>query len=667
MTSTSPTSASPYAARPWLSSYPDGVPADFDFPVVPLTRLLDDAAASFPSNVALAFLGATLTYRELKQQVDGFASSLVDLGVGKGDRVAIVLPNCPQNVIATFATLRLGAVVVQHNPLYTEAELQHQLADCGARVVVCLDRLFATISRVRRSTGIQEVVVTSIADYLPRLAQLQLRLPVKKARRARHELTASVPRGAALEFATLVKGGAAPAKQARLDPETDLAFLQYTGGTTGVSKGAMLTHHNLVSNAYMNRLWDTGAVVGKEVTLGVLPLFHAYGLTVCLTSSILLGGTLVLVPRFDLDAVLAAIETHKPTTFPGVPPIYKALADSPAVRLRDLRSLRICVSGAMRLPLDVQEQFERISGARLVEGYGMTETSPVTHANPVVGERRSGSIGLPLTGTHVRVVDQDDPTLEVPVGTPGEMAIGGPQVFAGYWGPGSARGEGDEGVFTEDGYVLTGDVVVMDPGGWFTVVDRKKELIIAGGFNVYPSEVEAVLLRLAGVAEAVVIGLPDRYRGETVKAYLVLEPGATLSKDDVLVACRAELAAFKIPRDLEFRAALPRTAVGKVQRRVLLEEELARVMPEAVPARTPGGRSRPSQERARAASSSRKAPSSQGLATAKANKPPVDKPPSRRAPVDKAQVATVPKTPTKRLPAKRAPVKKAVPPLEPPG
>jgi long-chain acyl-CoA synthetase len=560
-----------YADRPWLASYPPEVPGDYDFPEVPLTRLLDDAAASFPTTTALAFLGTKITYRELKDYVDRFATALAGLGVGKGDRVAVVLPNCPQNVVVFFAALRLGAVVVQHNPLYTETELAHQLADCGAEVVVCLDKVYDAVAAVRAKTKIREVVVASVVDYLPAKERLLLQLPLAKARKTKAEISAPVPAGVKT-FLKLLAAAKTPAKQAPVDPRTDLALLQYTGGTTGLSKGAKLTHYNLVANAYQNRLWLPDAQAGREVSLAVLPLFHAYGLTVCMNLTVLLGGTLVLIPRFDLAAVFKAIDEFRPTLFPGVPPIYKAICDSPEVRRHDLKSIKACISGAMKLPLETQEQFEKVSGGRLVEGYGMTETSPSTHANPVFGKRKIGTIGMPLPGTECKVVSQDDPTVEVPPGEPGELAIRGPQVFAGYWN----RDDESAAAFTADGYLLTGDVARMDDEGYFEIVDRKKELIIAGGFNVYPSEIENVLFALDGVADCVVVGLPDRYRGETVKAYVVRAPGSTLTEEDVVAHCAASLAAYKVPKVVEFRDSLPRTVVGKVLRRVLLDEEKAK-------------------------------------------------------------------------------------------
>jgi long-chain acyl-CoA synthetase len=502
----------------------------------------------------------------LKDQVDRFAGALQSLGVQKGDRVALVLPNCPQNVIAFFAAMRLGAVVVEHNPLYTEPELSHQLADCGAKVVICLDRVYDKVAKVKPDTAVQTIVTTSLADWLPRAKRLALRLPVKKAQRQRAELSAMLPRSAQVrDFSAIMKAATPVTRQEPVDT-TDLALLQYTGGTTGLAKGAMLSHGNLVSNAYMNRLWDTDAKGGSEITLAAIPLFHAYGLTVAMTNTILLGGTLVLIPKWDLDLVFSTIAEWKPTLFPAVPPMYKAIADHPKAKTTDLKSIRLCVSGAMKLLVEIAEHFSRVSGATLIEGYGMTETSPSTHANPTHGGGKPGSIGLPLPGTSAKVVDQDDSAKEVPVGEPGELAISGPQVFSGYWGRDS-----QEGVFTKDGYILTGDVAVMDPDGYFFIVDRKKELIIAGGFNIYPSEVEEVLFGLAGVQDAVVVGVPDRYRGETVKAFVVKAPGAKLTEDDVVAHCAASLAAYKVPKLVEFRSELPRNTVGKVMKSRLRE------------------------------------------------------------------------------------------------
>jgi long-chain acyl-CoA synthetase len=459
---------SPYAARPWLASYPPGVPADFAFPEVPLTRLLDDAAASFPSRTALAFLGLTLSYRELRDAADHLASGLAGLGVRKGDRVSVVLPNCPQHVLTVFAVLRLGGVVVEHDPLSPAAALHAQLADCGSRVVVCLDRVQETVVAARGGTAVQAVVVTSLADYASTRTRLRARLPLPSARRDRERLASPVrPDASTVPFLRLVKTPTA-ARQTPVDPARDPALLLYTGGTTGVPRAAVLTHDNLVSNAYVNRLWDSAGTAGAEVTIGVLPLSQAFGMTVCLNVTVLMGGTLVLLPGFDVDEVLAAVDRWRPTVLPAVPTVFQALVEGPHARVHDLSSLRACVSGTHQLPVEVQERFERLSGAWLVEGYGLTEASPSTHCNPLSERRRPGTIGLPLPGTRCTVVDPDDRTREVPVGSPGELLVRGPQVFAGYWGC-------DEPVLTGDGWLPTGDLVVMDPDGFFTLVDRGAE------------------------------------------------------------------------------------------------------------------------------------------------------------------------------------------------
>jgi long-chain acyl-CoA synthetase len=568
--------AAAYDARPWLSAYAADVPADFDFPAVPLTSLLDSAAAAFPATVAVVADGTRLTYAELRDQVDRFAGGLAALGVQRGDRVALLLPNCPQQVIAFFAVLRLGAIVVQCNPMATPDELRAQLADCRPAAAVCLDGVLDVVLDLRDELGLRVVVATSLVDYRPGWDRLRLRLPTPGARAQRRRLVAPVPRDAQVEWLRPLVRRSPPARQADLEPRTDVAVLQYTGGTTGRSKAAMLTHANLVANAYQMRLWLPEATSGQEVTLTVLPLFHVYGLTQCLLTTVLLAGRLVLLPRFDLDLVFDAIEAERPTLLPGVPPIYQAMLDAIRARGADLSCLRVCVSGAMRLPPQTQELFEERSGARLVEGYGTTEASPATHCNPVDGTGRPGTVGVPLTGTYARIVDPEDPTRVLPPGEPGELVVKGPQVFLGYW---TAAGEGSvpaEQVLLDDGWLLTGDIAVMEPDGFFRIVDRKKDLIIAGGFNIYPAEVEAVVGGHAAVAECCVVGLPDRYRGETVKAYVVAKAGATLTEDDVREHCAASLSAYKVPKLVEFRTELPRTAVGKAMRRVLVAEEMAR-------------------------------------------------------------------------------------------
>ena len=553
--------------RPWLAAYPPGVPPDFAFPTVPLTRLLDDAAAAFPSGAAINYAGRTLSYRDLVADVDRLAGALRELGVAAGDRVAIVLPNCPQHVITLFAAARIGAIAVPCNPLATAAELHDQLAMVTPTVLVCLDRSVATLTEAGTGIDAGQIVVTSLPDYYPTSSRLRLRAPTPKARRSRARVTAPVPAGMRT-FRALLHNGR-PARQVDLDPVTDVAVLQFTGGTTGTPKAAKLTHANLVANAYQTRLWLPDATAGRETTLAVLPLFHVFGLTLCVLTTVLLAGQLVLLPRFDLDLVFDAIDEQRPTLFPGVPPIYQAIVDAPSLRRHDLSSIRVCISGAMKLPVALGERFERTSGARLVEGYGTTESSPATHCNPVDGTGKRGTVGVPLPGTDARIVDAADPSRVLGVGEEGELAVRGPQVFAGYW-------KDSEDATVVDGWLLTGDVARMDGDGYFTIVDRKKDLIIAGGFNIYPGEVEAVIDAVEGVAECCVAGIPDRYRGETVKAYVVPRAGAQVSEQDVIDACAHQLSAYKVPKLVELRETLPKTVVGKALRRVLIEEERAK-------------------------------------------------------------------------------------------
>src|ERR1700749_4881527 len=501
----------PYDTRPWLRYYPAGVPAGAEFPDAPLTSVLDDSVRRYPRRPALVFLGRKISYQELSVQVDRFADALRGLGVHHGDRVATVLPNCPQAVITFFATLRRGAVIVQNNPLYTAAELHTQLADSGAKVVVVFDRAYETVAAALPGTKVENVIVTSLTEYLPAAKRLALRLPLRQAREKRAELTAELPGGledVPLRFAQVMADARPRHIPVMVNPAQDLAALQYTGGTTGTPKGAMLTHANLLANAYQTAAWDPGYVPGQEVTLAVLPLFHVFGLTLGVTTTMLIGGTVVLVPKFDVDLVLDQIRDHRPTILPGVPPIYQQNAESPEARSAHLDSIRTCVSGAMNLRRETVDSFRRATGAQVVQGYGMTETAPVIMANPLNGNARHVSVGVPMPGTMARVVSETDPSRAVEVGQAGELLVRGPQVFAGYLNQPRETAE-----VLSNGWLRTGDIAMMSPDGFFTLIDRKRDVIILDGLNVYPSEVEEVLNSHPGAKESAVVGVPDPRRG----------------------------------------------------------------------------------------------------------------------------------------------------------
>jgi long-chain acyl-CoA synthetase len=554
--------------RSWLASYPPGVPETYEYPVVPLTRFLDDAARDFPQTTAVEFLGAKTSYRELLDQVDSFAGALRSLGVRKGDRVGVILPNCPQHVVAIFAILRLGAIVAENNPLYTEVELEHQLADAGCRAVIFLDSLYPKVKPLRsRLKGVEHWIGTGIQEALP-FAKKRL-FPMKGRKDGTYLKIPDADR--VKRMTDLIRKNKPATEQAPVDALDDVAMLVYTGGTTGVSKGVMLTHHNLVANAFQGRLWLPDVQAGRETILCVMPFFHSYGLTTCLTIGVLSAATLSLLPRFERDMVLKAIEQQKPTLFPGVPTMYVALNNAPDVKKYKLSSIRACLSGAAPLPVEVAKTFEELTGGKLREGYGLTETSPITHANPIYGKAKKGSIGLPVPDTIAALVDVDDPTVLVEPGGIGELVIAGPQVMKGYWN----RPDETELVL-RDGWLLTGDIAQIDDEGYFAIVDRKKDMVIAGGYNIYPRDIEEVLYAHPKVEKAVVAGIPDEYRGETVKAYIVLKQGQTATPEEMDDFCRDRLAPYKVPKAYEFRDSLPETLVGKVLRRKLIEEELAK-------------------------------------------------------------------------------------------
>jgi long-chain acyl-CoA synthetase len=541
----------------WVAHYAPGVPADIDLPDSSLVDLLADAVQTYGDRPALEFFGAEMPYSELGRRVARAAAGLRRLGVGRGDRVALVLPNCPEHIIAFHAVLRLGAVVVEHNPLYTPTEMAHQFGDHRATVAIAWDRMATTITAL---PGVEHVVAVDLTASMPWTKRLALRLPVARARTLRAQLTGPAPGTAS--WSELVGHG--PLDRGVPGPSVDdLAAIQYTSGTTGVPKGAMLTHGNLMANAAQGRAWVPGLRPGQEVVYAVLPMFHAYGLTLCLTFAMSMGARLVLFPRFDVDLVLTAAAKHPPTFLPAVPPIYERLATAARERGVDLTATRFAISGAMALPPETLELWEEVTGGLLVEGYGLTETSPVALGNPLGSDRRPGAVGVPFPSTDIRVVDPEDPTRDRDPGERGELLIRGPQVFGGYWG----RPEETAAALLDGGWFRTGDIVVVDPDGFVSVVDRIKEVIITGGFNVMPSEVEAVLRAIPGITDAAVVGLPKHDGSEDVVAAVTTEPGLDLAVEDVRARCRQDLAAYKVPRRIVVVDELPRSQIGKVLRK----------------------------------------------------------------------------------------------------
>ncbi|MGZ4138266.1 MAG: long-chain-fatty-acid--CoA ligase [Actinomycetota bacterium] len=552
--------------RIWLKNYPPGVPTALEFHEKPITAFLDESIRLFSNNIATDFEGQTLTYAQLGDAVDKFASVLRDLGVGKGTRVGTLLPNLPQNIITYYAALRLGGVMVENNPLYTERELEHQLSDSGVEVLVVMDQFYPKIKAIRNELPkLREVVVTDVFDAFKGIKAL-LGPYTKKGK----SVLARVPKTEPVRFwkdvMRAAKGGVA---QTPIDPKEDLAQLQYTGGTTGLSKGVMLTHFNVVSNCEQLRSWFTDAQPGKETILAALPLFHSYAQAVCMNLGLMVGAKIVLEPNpRDLVAVLHTINRTKPTLLPGVPTLYANLLAHPKLGDTDMRSIRQCLSAAAPLPGEVQEQWEKVTGGRLVEGYGLSEASPFTHANPLFGKRKIGTIGLPAPETDCKLVDVDDPTKEIAAPGPGELCLKGPQVMQGYWNHPEETAE-----TIRDGWLHTGDIAEVDDEGYFKIVDRKKDMIIVGGFNVYQRDVEEVLYSHPKVLECAVIGKPNARASETVKAFIVLKPGQSMTAEEIEKYCREKLTAYKVPKEFEFVADLPKTMVGKVLRRALVEEE----------------------------------------------------------------------------------------------
>lgn len=538
--------------RPWLKFYEEGVPHHIDYPKIPVFRILENTVKEFPELHAVIFQKERIKYRELGDWVNRLACGLVQIGVKKGERVALMLPNCPQYIVAYYAILKTGAVVVNVNPMYVERELEFQLADAGAQIIITLGEILPRIQAVRQKIALKKIIVTDIDA------------PMRDE--GNHPSVAKSP--GVWEYQDLLDMGGSQAPPSVPVDADEVALFQYTGGTTGFSKGAMLTHYNLVSDVIQCVSWNVGAEKGKERMLAVIPFFHVYGMTVAMNEAIYLAATIILLPRFQIDDTLEAINAYRPTRFPGVPTMYIAILNHPKVKEYNISSIKVCSSGSAPMPVEALKKFEELTGGKISEGYGLTEASPVTHANPFSGQRKIGSIGLPRPDTDSKIVDLETGEKELSPGEEGELCIRGPQVMKGYWN----RPE-ETAKSLRNGWLYTGDIAKMDEEGYFYIVDRKKDMIICGGYNVYPREIEEALYLNSKILEACAIGVPDPYRGETVKAFVVLKKGESATPEEIIEFCRQKMARYKVPTLVEFRSELPKSHVGKVLRKILREEE----------------------------------------------------------------------------------------------
>ena len=544
-----------YAQKPWLKNYDFWVPANPTLPQQPLYNILSIAASLYRDRPATAFLGAHLTFDEVKNQVDKLATALSQMGISKGDRVGVMLPNCPQYIISFYAITRLGAIVTNVNPTYTAREVAVVANDSGMRAIITLDVLAHLISSIKTETVIETIITTSLQEYS---AQPE---------------TAGAVSDDTVSFTKLIASVSEPdLPRVTINVREDIAVLQYTGGTTGTPKGAMLTHHNLFANTIQSYLWSQGiSQPGHERYLMVIPYFHIYGQTVGILLGTWQGAMQIQIPKFDVNLLLEAIKHYQPTFFPSVPTLFIAMIHHPEAPHAGLEKVRRFNSGSAPLPIEVIEKFEQMTGKMLYEGYGLTEASPTTHSTPTLSLRKPGSIGLPFPATECKIVDLETGTRELPLGEEGELCVRGPQVMKGYWNKPAETAE-----VLRDGWLYTGDIARMDEDGFFFIVQRKKDMLIVSGFNVYPGEVEDVLFMHHAVLEAAVIGIPDEYRGEVVKAFVVLKPGQHATEEELKEHCSSRLAKYKWPAVIEFAESLPKSAVGKVLRRSLREKQAER-------------------------------------------------------------------------------------------
>jgi len=560
-------------ARPWPQQYDQEVPRTLDYPHIPVHHMLNSTTDKFPNNTALIFFDNKLTYRQLNALVDKFAAGLQQLGLKKGDRVAVYMANCPQSVIAYYAVLRAGGIVVPSNPLFVAREFEQQVTDAGAKVAICLSLLYPRVKEARPNTGLEHVIVANIKEYFP--GMLKILFTVAREKKDGHRVDISADANT-YWFQDVLKGAPDKPTPVEIEPD-DTAVLMYTGGTTGVPKGAQLTQRNVVANAVQTAAWMVGTVEGREVMMTALPLTHSYAMTVCMNHSIYRGFAQILIanPR-ELERLLKAVNQHKPSMLPGVPTLYMAINNYPNVKAGkyDLKSIKACISGAAGLPPEVQEEFQRITGGKLVEGYGLSEATPVTHCNPIRGGGRIGTIGVPFPDTDCKIVDADTETETLGPGEPGVLCVRGPQVMKGYWGMPTETANVLRQDETGQVWLHTGDVAEMSEDGYFRIVDRKKDMILAaGGYNVYPREIEDVLYEHPKVMEAAAIGVPVGGSDQRAKVFVVLRPGETATQEEIIEFCRERLAKYKVPKQVEFRKDLPKTMVGKILRRELMEGE----------------------------------------------------------------------------------------------
>jgi long-chain acyl-CoA synthetase len=530
------------AKKAWLSHYPETIATDITIPRKSLPEMLHEIASKYPSNNAITFFNKKITYQELQFAVTAFASSLQKNGIQKGDRVAIMLPNCPQYVISFYGILTAGAIVTQVNPMSVERELKHVINDSGAETIIVLEALYPIVKAIQPETNIKKIIVVSLPPSGKNFT----------------------PDRTFEDFLTEGNGQVLPVS---IQPENDVAVLQYTGGTTGRSKGAMLTHRNIFANVIQcYEFFKDHIEIGKERNLSVIPFFHVFGMNSCMNLTLYTANEMILLPRFELMEVLNTIKTEQPTIFPGVPTMYVAITNHPEAEEYGIDSIKICNSGSAPMPVELLNQFERITGAKILEGYGLSEASPTTHCNPVFAERKPGTVGIGVPSTDYKIMDLGTGNHEVPTGEIGELIIKGPQIMKGYWNM------PEETAHTlRDGWLYTGDIAKVDEDGYVSIIDRKKDLIIASGYNVYPREVEEILYEHPCIQEAVVIGVPDPYRGENVKAVVVLKSGKTATEEEIIEFCLRNMATYKAPRIVEFREQLPKTSVGKILRRALRE------------------------------------------------------------------------------------------------